>query len=207
MEARPIEPYSNPLLPVPILQGNWEFSELLKIVGSHNPIRSMEIGSFYGGTLWHWINLTWSLVASVDMLVSETDPRRKEQEECRVKWKPWATAKGKTLETFLGDSSSPEAIAFMERYAPYDFFFLDGNHTYGGVKADFENCLRLASKGAMIAMHDILPAPYWTSIEVWKFWNELVEKGYVTQVLCSRNDQYFGQTRDTWGIGVVRLGA
>ena len=206
MEERPIEEYCHPLLTVPILQGKWEFSELVKIVRSHNPVNSLEIGSLYGGTLWHWISLTWRSVRSVDMLVSPDDPRRKIQDASRAMWKPWADAAGVSLEAFVGDSASPDAVAFMERGAPYDFFFLDGNHTYDGVKADFENCIRLASKGAMIAMHDVLPAPFWTSIEVWRFWNELVAKGYVTQVLCSRPDQYFGPKRDTWGIGIVRLG-
>lgn len=208
MENRPIAPYSNPELQVPIIQGKWEFEELLKIVERQQPARSLEIGSFFGGTLWHWVNASRVAVASVDMLVPEADPRRKLQDECRAKWPSWAEKKGISLETFLGDSGSAEAVAFMEKNGPYDFVFIDGDHSYGSVKADFENALRFSSKRGIIALHDILPATWWGSIEVWRFWDELVAQGYVTQVLCSRKDQLFEfADMSTWGIGVVRLGA
>ena len=207
MESRPIEMYSNPELTVPIIQGKWEFEELIKIVGHQMPAKSLEIGSFFGGTLWHWINASWSSVASVDMLVPDADPRRPKQDECRAKWQSWADKKGISLRTFLGDSRSPEAVAFMEKNGPYDFVFIDGDHSYAGVKADFENALRFSAKGGIISLHDILPAPWWGSIEVWRFWDELVEQGYVTQVLCSKKGQLFQQAdMSTWGIGIVRLG-
>jgi len=208
MQPRPVEFYSNPFLPFPILQGKWEFEKLLDIFKKHKPMKTLEIGSFYGGTLWHWIKNSppKSNIVSVDMLVPEHDPRREQQEVCRNRWFPIAFSEDRiTLKTFLGDSSTEEAVGFMEQYAPYDFIFIDGNHSYDGVKKDFDNALKMAAPGAIIVLHDILPAIWWTSIEVWRLWNEIVDEGYVTQALYSNREQFYGETMSSFGIGVVRL--
>lgn len=40
-----------------------------------------------------------------------------------------------------------------------DFLFIDGDHTYEGVKKDFEMYSPLVRKGGLIAFHDIVPGP------------------------------------------------
>src|SRR5215210_7598791 len=40
-----------------------------------------------------------------------------------------------------------------------DFLFIDGDHTYAGVKQDFELYGRLLSKDGLVALHDIAPRP------------------------------------------------
>ena len=57
-----------------------------------------------------------------------------------------------------------------------DFLFIDGDHTYAGVKQDFELYSRLLSKDGLVALHDIAPRPDEPRIEVWKFWRELKQR-------------------------------
>lgn len=54
-----------------------------------------------------------------------------------------------------------------------DFLFIDGDHTYEGVKKDFEMYSSLVRRGGLIAFHDIVPHPLETGCEVNKFWNEI----------------------------------
>ena len=42
---------------------------------------------------------------------------------------------------------------------PIDLLFIDGDHTYVGVKMDFEMYRPLVRKGGIIAFHDIVPHP------------------------------------------------
>ena len=54
-----------------------------------------------------------------------------------------------------------------------DFLFIDADHSYEGVKKDFEMYRELVGKGGIIAFHDIcIPKPE-TGVEVRKLWCEL----------------------------------
>jgi len=54
-----------------------------------------------------------------------------------------------------------------------DFLFIDGDHTYGGVKTDFEMYSSLVGKGGLIAFHDIVPGPPENVGGVPRFWSEI----------------------------------
>ena len=51
--------------------------------------------------------------------------------------------------------------------------FIDGDHSYDGVKTDFEMYCPLIRKGGLMAFHDIAPRPKESPIQVNKFWNEI----------------------------------
>jgi len=57
-----------------------------------------------------------------------------------------------------------------------DFLFIDGDHSYEGVKMDFEMYSPLVRKGGIIAFHDIVEFPPGTGCEVNRFWNEIKRK-------------------------------
>lgn len=59
-----------------------------------------------------------------------------------------------------------------------DFFFIDGDHTYEGGKADFENYFRFVRAGGWVAFHDIRDTEYHriNSVYISIFWNEIKEK-------------------------------
>jgi predicted O-methyltransferase YrrM len=89
---------------------------------------------------------------------------------------------------------------------PVDFLFIDGDHSYKGVKADFELYSSLVRPGGIVALHDIVPdhrTRYGRdtgcySGEVYLFWNELKER-YDCEELIENSEQ------DGFGIGLVRI--
>jgi predicted O-methyltransferase YrrM len=77
-----------------------------------------------------------------------------------------------------------------------DFLFIDGDHTYKGVKRDFEMYSPLVKEGSIIAFHDIAVHPPETGCEVSKFWNEIKEMYDYVEII---KDQDQGRV----GIGVL----
>lgn len=78
-----------------------------------------------------------------------------------------------------------------------DFIFIDGDHSYYGVKKDFEMYSSFIKKGGYIAFHDINPTKdkYEFKYEVSKFWNELNYK----------NKFEFNSKSYYMGIGVIKI--
>ena len=81
------------------------------------------------------------------------------------------------------------------------FLFIDGDHTYEGVKKDFEMYAPLCRKGGIIAFHDIVPGPLENVGGVPEFWNEI--KGKYKHKELVRNSQQ-GQ-QGGYGIGILYL--
>lgn len=204
------EVYSNPDLPVPILQGKWEFERLLEIYkelhqNSPGSWKVLEIGSLFGGTLWHWMRYSrpGGIVVNIDKTVPDSDPRFAEHVKShRELWPSWAKQFGVAIMTFNHESTNPLPIRTLQQQT-FDFLFIDGGHSYETAKADFLNYGRLVRPGGIIAFHDILPAKWWTSVEVHRLWDEIKQAGYVTQELYASRDQEFMYDRSAWGIGVV----
>jgi len=78
-----------------------------------------------------------------------------------------------------------------------DFLYIDGDHTYEGVKSDFKMYSDFVADGGIVAFHDIIPSPSDNRIEVNEFWNELKEQYGQTKEIVADPNQGFG------GIGVL----
>ncbi len=78
-----------------------------------------------------------------------------------------------------------------------DLIFIDGDHSYEGVKMDYEMYTPLVKPGGIIALHDIVPGPENRVGRVPLFWRELKKKLPRKQVcqVC----------RDSEGLGAGRL--
>jgi hypothetical protein len=75
--------------------------------------------------------------------------------------------------------------------------FIDGDHTYEGVKQDFQVFSPLVKKNGLIAFHDILPVQGHSSCGVHRLWAEI----------SSDNDsrEFIGDADQEWaGIGLLR---
>jgi predicted O-methyltransferase YrrM len=85
-----------------------------------------------------------------------------------------------------------------------DLLFIDGDHSYEGVKKDFEIYKSFVSNKGIIAFHDIVPDSFSrTGVktssyvgEVPKFWSE-IKKDYKYEEFIESKDQ------DGCGIGVI----
>jgi predicted O-methyltransferase YrrM len=146
-------------------QNEEEFYYLLRLYKMMSPMRVLEVGSYEGGTLYQWIRHAplGAFILSID-----------DQQINRDHYREWAGDRV-SINWFKGDSKSVEAINLARLNAPYHFIFIDGDHTYEGVKADWENYSPMCIETGVIAFHDILPhEPYnGLPVEVDRLWNEI----------------------------------
>src|SRR5690606_19990704 len=82
--------------------------------------------------------------------------------------------RGYDVFAIFGDSRNANTIAQVVKRGPYDAVFIDGDHRYEGVKADWENYGPL---GRIVAFHDIAGGGYTArqgavEIEVDRLWRE-----------------------------------
>ena len=93
----------------------------------------------------------------------------------------------------------------MRRRLPggkFDFLFIDGDHSYEGVRRDFELYSPLAEVGALVAFHDIVPSipgGHGDPGDVPAFWGEIKNAQTVEAEFVE--DPGWGSC----GIGVIRL--
>jgi predicted O-methyltransferase YrrM len=80
-----------------------------------------------------------------------------------------------------------------------DVLFIDGDHTYGGVKADWEMYGPVVARDGLIGFHDIVQHPPETGCEVQVFWEELKARHAHVEIVANR-EQVWG------GIGVIENG-
>ena len=87
-----------------------------------------------------------------------------------------------------------------------DLLFIDGDHSYDGVKQDYLMYSPLVRRGGLIAFHDIIPnvVPECT---VDRFWTELSQKVPVEEFVENRNQgrMGIGIVRKNWGTDSVAL--
>lgn len=131
-----------------LLQNPWELAALCLLLAGHAPRRTyLEIGSAGGGTcrfLHQEVGL--GRVLSID---DGRHPRASEQDE------NFAAIGG--VERHVGDSHAPEAAAWLAAQVPerdLDIAFVDGDHSYAGVRQDVELVLGSCRPGALLVLHD-----------------------------------------------------
>ena len=78
-----------------------------------------------------------------------------------------------------------------------DFLFIDGDHTYDGVKQDFEMYAPLVRPGGIVGFHDIAHHRPEANCQVDEFWSEIKEN-YEHKEFLADPDQRWA------GIGVLK---
>ena len=185
-------PNYGPPAPVPIFQHDAEFRELLNHYRKWSPQSTLEVGTYHGGTLYHWLQEAplGAVVVSVDSYAVGVDNRDLYNEWCPL---------GISVVAICGDTRAPETVAAAEEYAPYDFCFIDAGHYLNEVTNDWEVFSPLVRKGGRVAFHDILPKnEFHPEIEVSQLWDVLKEE-YETEEIVEDRGAAWG------GIGIVYL--
>ncbi len=126
-----------------IAQAPFEIQTLIDLICF--PQRILEIGVWHGGTLERWVELA-DTVVGVDLDTSEIE-----------------LADGVVL--IEGSSQDPAVVAAVAEFAPFDFAFIDADHTYQSVRADWDNYRPLVN--GIVAFHDINPRPGYGVSELW----------------------------------------
>lgn len=148
-----------PAPPAPAYQNVTEFGALWEHVAARPHARVLEIGSLFGGTLWYWSHLP-----NIDTLVTVDVPSDWDEvadgvREAREHWQGWVGDRVQ-LHDFIADSHDPATLAcvgFVLDGASFDVVFIDGDHTYEGVRADWLNWSQLVRPGGTVAFHDTWP--------------------------------------------------
>jgi len=156
-----------------------EILGLAEIVANLKPRRVLEIGTARGGTLFIWCRL-----ASDDATVISVDlpggPFGGGYPMWRAVLYRYFRKPQQKLHLIRGDSHDPQTLEKVEKILEgekLDFLFIDGDHTYEGVKRDFEMYSPLVRGGGVVAFHDIVPHdkvhdPY-GQVGVPRFWSEI----------------------------------
>ncbi len=166
--------------PVPA-QAEWEWRHLLRILDHAHHARILEIGIYGGGTLYEWIDRADYIVA-VD-----------EQMRDRTTWLDHAADLSKHLYLVHGDSHDPAITAYVASLGQFDFIFIDADHTYDAVKADWDNYRPMLAPGGIIAFHDIVER---TSYGVSRLWAEIKDSAPTVEIIEGSQPHYCG-------IGVI----
>lgn len=152
-----------------------ELLELARIVQAQHPRTMLEIGSARGGTLFVWCQMAdpQATVVSIDLPEGAFGGGYGAD---RVPIMHKLKQNGQKLHLLQADSHSLETLRQVEGILEANrvqFLFLDGDHSYEGVRQDFEMYSPLVAPGGIIGFHDIVEAPAATAGEVNRFWNEV----------------------------------
>jgi len=182
------------------LQIRAEIQQLLQLLHSHQPRRILEIGTANGGTLF-----LFSRIAAPDCHLISLDLPGGEFGEGYPVWKmPLYRSfalPGQRIDLLRADSHDtsipPRIQQLLGENEKLDFLFIDGDHTYAGVKSDFDMYSPLVRPGGIVAFHDIAQHKS-DDCQVTDYWNEL-KKSHPHQ-------EFIDDGRRGWGgIGVLFL--
>lgn len=165
------------------IQEEWEW--LINQTVNKNDTRGniLEIGCYDGGSTFYLSQFANNMVT-----IDNNDP-------CR--FNPESIPAWNSYKYVAGDSHHPNQIEHFSDFI-WDFAFIDGDHSYEGVKADFYNILPHLKKGTPVAFHDIAISDFHHThgCYVGEFWRDLKEEFNATKF-----EEF--QTNSDWaGIGI-----
>jgi len=182
------------------IQVKSEILELLQILKELKPKYVLEIGTANGGSLY-----LLSRVSSDDACIISVDVPAGEfgggYSKLRIPlYKAFCMKKQRIylVRRDSHDQSTFEKIKKILGKNMLDLLFIDGDHSYEGIKKDFELYSPLVKNGRIIVFHDIVPHPPSWKCEVDRFWKEIKTQYYSKEIIENK--------RQKWaGIGLIRL--
>jgi predicted O-methyltransferase YrrM len=176
-----------------------ELHRFAKIVATLRPEKVMEIGTFKGGTLCVLCRLSSPTadIISVDLPGGKFGGGYSAMRSFLYRS---CCKYSQAMHLIRGDSQSNEILTRVKSIAQsLDILFIDGDHTYEGVKRDFFAYSPLVRAGGVVAFHDIVEHPKASDCEVSRFWNEIKEQ--------YRHEEIIENPQQGWaGIGVLYMG-
>lgn len=174
-----------------------EIKQLLQILEPKQPQTILEIGTANGGNLF----VLARILAPNGHIISLDLPGG-----------PWGggysylkqlvyrsfVSKHQTIDLIRANSHESKSLQLVTEKIggkKIDALFIDGDHTYKGVKQDFEMYSTLVGPGGIIAFHDIAN-PADENFGVQQFWNEIKNDYNHREIINAENQVGFG-------IGVI----
>ena len=180
------------------MQKKEELRAMLKIIEKQKPKNILEIGTANGGTLFSICRTSPedAKIISLDLPGGKFGGGYKFWR--RYLYFLFKMGKQK-LYLIRADSHTKEAqikVAKLLDHDKLDFLFIDGDHSYGGVKKDFQMYSKFVKNKGIIAFHDINIT--FNDSRVYKFWKE-VRKKYPSK-------EFIYEPEIGWaGIGIIEF--
>lgn len=172
-------------------QNRFEILSLLKILKKRNLKTILEIGTAGGGTMF-----LFSRIASPNATLISID---NDYSWRKTFIKSFATKRQDIILVEMNSHQKPtrNRIKHILRGKKIDFLFIDGDHSYDGVKDDFSMYSGFVKQGGIIAFHDIL-----LEDTVGKFYQEIKDNFKHIEIIDNR----VKNSREVKkGIGVLYL--
>jgi predicted O-methyltransferase YrrM len=152
-----------------------EMTKLLEITKNQKPEYLLEIGTALGGTLFSFSRTANShaTLISVDLPGGKFGSG---YPIWRIPYYKSFASKYQKIRLLRRSSHDLNTLNMVKGYlnnAQLDVLFIDGDHTYKGVKQDFELYSSLVRKGGLVVFHDVANHPPETGVEVNRFWSEI----------------------------------
>jgi predicted O-methyltransferase YrrM len=183
------------------LQKESEILRLIEVVRTIEPSRICEIGAAGGGT-----TLLLARAATRDATIVTIDLGFTNVTEAAVHHFVGSQQK---MFCLTRDSHHSETVAEVTKCvegSELDVLYLDGDHSYEGIQADFKLYNPLVRRGGLIVFHDIVP-DYKTRFGITttsdvggvpQFWEEIKAAGATVEEIIDDPEQ------DGYGIGILR---
>jgi predicted O-methyltransferase YrrM len=185
------------------MQITFEVMELLKRIEVRQPKTILEIGTARGGTLFLFTRAAHreAYLVSLDLPNGQFGGELVTHPSLREMILPRMALPRQTMHFLRGNSHIDETYqATMAVLAGrnLDVLFIDGDHSYDGVKADFEMYKPVVSREGIVAFHDVAQHSKNSGCEVSEFWSE-VKHSYRHEEIIENSDQGWA------GVGILYL--
>lgn len=169
-----------------------EFHDYLTLFKDKQPKTILEIGTDKGGSLFSLCKL-----APHDAMIISLDLPDGDERGGYPKWKDsiymMFKKDNQRLLLLRGDSHSEEMLKQVQEVLngrKFDFVFIDGDHSYEGVKQDFEMYSPLVNDGGIITFHDIASQEAKEGVPL--LWNEIKTKYEHSELIHDHKQSGFG---------------
>jgi predicted O-methyltransferase YrrM len=175
-----------------------ELLALARLVRRYNPKTLVEIGTHAGGTFFVLCRCAdpHATVISIDLPGAQFSGGQPKFIDSLLPRMPLET---QSFHALRSDSHHPGSSAWLAKLLQgreVDVMLIDGDHTYDGVKKDFDMYSPFVRKGGIVAFHDVVKHTNDPDCEVDKFWEE-VKTRYKHQELIEDPAQGWA------GVGVL----
>jgi predicted O-methyltransferase YrrM len=144
-----------------------EIAALVELLKKHPPKNILEIGSESGGTFYLWCRLATlgGLKISLDLPSGDSGSGKFRDASALAARTTQFKRFTANVHVVTGDSHEQrtrQAVGDIlgRGREKLDFLFIDGDHSYEGVKADWEDYRGFVRPGGLIAFHDIVDSEF-----------------------------------------------
>jgi len=157
------------------IQRTWELQSLVALVRQIKPMTVVEIGTYKGGTLTCWAAVAQpaAQIIGIDMPF----PWANQEAITLSMGKVRATLRpSQRLTVIAADSHDAATLVGLREAlagALIDVLWIDGDHTYEGVRQDVQMYGELVRPGGIVALHDIQRSDLFPDQQSDVYWQEL----------------------------------